>query len=146
MRLRIEDGILLKPYSLAWTPEGWGKRPRGWTADDVVPWVQERADELLTQTTSKDNLVLPRIFALKRAAEDYGAEMDEQHKPWPGWVPINPSTDRDIAKAYRRLFIAMNPDTDVTVPIAQRNAVYPLDGWYEFKGGKMIKEGEKDVG
>ena len=138
MKLRIEDGILLKPYALAWTTEGWGKRPVGWTPDDTNEWVRERADELLAQTTSKDNLVLPRIFALKAAADDYGKELYEQHKPWPGWVPIVASFDRNIARAYRRLFIEMNPNVDnPTVPIARKHAVYPPDGWYELRGSKM---------
>ena len=135
--MRIEDGILLKPYALAWSEDGYSKRPVGWRPDDTSEWVQKRADEILSQMQTRENVVLPRIFALNSAANDYGKELAKQRKPWPGWVPVVASYDRNIARAYRKLFVEMNPDVDPNVPLSRRNSVYPPDGWYEFSGSTM---------
>ena len=129
MNLLIESGILLKPFVRPWTPDGWGRVPPGWTPDRGE-WVLARADEL--QRESPD---LPREFALLQAEQDHGEALHAQRKPWPGWVPVDARRDGDISRAYRELFMRMNPDRAPGLPSS--GAQWPGDGRYRFVGGRM---------
>lgn len=139
MKLRIEDGILLRPYALAWKPEGWSPPPAGWTPDDTCKWVKEKAAELAEDfKRNNDGQEVPSVFTLKVAAQNHGDHLHKNRAPWFGWVPVDAMKDRDISKAYRKRFSEINPQvSDVTVELARKKATWPEDGWYEFVNGKM---------
>lgn len=132
MDLLIEGGMLLRPFTMPWKPDGWGRAPGGWTPDRGQ-WVQDRADQLQEETPA-----LPREFALLAAEKEHGALLFDTKQPWPGWVPVKPRTDRKISNAYRKLFMAMNPEVEgLPEEIRKRKAVVPPDGRYLYRGGKI---------
>jgi hypothetical protein len=147
MKLRIEDGILLKEYCLAWKPKGWGKAPPGWTPDDTCKWVQQRAAEILVGAKADvdargANGEQLTIFALKKASFEYGDVVHQKRRPWMGWVPISAMWDRKISRAYRNLFLEMNPDIPDPAAEAKMKSgrvQWPADGFYEFDGRVMSR-------
>jgi len=146
MRLMIEGGILLKPYTLAWRPGGY-KRPPGWTPDERNEWVQRRTAELMDdymrKATSGGNTVADSVIAsarfmfVRQAAEDHGHHLKELRKPWPGWTPVVYQLDRDIGQAYQRMFVTLNPDYFKLPPELRVKVQWPPDGLYEYDGREM---------
>ena len=131
--LLIENGILLKPHNLSWRPAGWQKPPAGWTPQRTQP-ILDAADQLQKETPD-----LPRFLALQQAEQREGERLHALRRPWPGWVPINANVDRRISKAYRNLFIEINPDHERLTKWDTQNerVTWPLDGRYVFKNGRM---------
>lgn len=142
MRLRIQDGILLKEYRLAWKPVGWGRRPPGWTPDDTGEWVRRQLDAHISPAVEAQALDDKAIGGLRASmaphiAEKYGEVLHEQRKPWPGWVPVNPASrvqDKPILRAYRKLLAELNPDER---PAGQMT--WPDDGLYQLNKGQIEK-------
>jgi len=125
MNLLIENGQLLKPYALPWSPDGW-TRPPGWTPDRT-PGMRERFR--LLQAKNQD---VPEPLLWHQIEQDEGEYLHAARRPWPGWVmvpaPSMPSAtkeDRRISKAYRALFVERGRD----VP----------DGRYRLRNGRMEK-------
>jgi hypothetical protein len=129
--LLIENGMLLKPYTLPWKPDGWNPPP-GWTPKRGK-WVRDYADKLQRVTPT-----LPREFALETAETEHGKFLQSKKLPWPGWIFITVERDPDISRAYRELFVKMNPQI-ATLPLDQLRlkAKYPPDGFYKFHKRKM---------
>ena len=129
--LLIENGMLLNPYTLPWRPDGW-KVPDGWTPKRGK-WIQEYAN-----TLQKTNPNLPREMALKTAETQRGEFLQGKKMPWVGWIFITVEKDPDISRAYRELFVRMNPQID-KLPIAQLRlkAKQPPDGFYTYHKRKM---------
>jgi hypothetical protein len=147
IRLLLEGGILLKPYILPWRPGGF-KPVKGWSADEGNEWVQQRRGELMEDYERKvqqdgelEESVsnTAQFLFLQQAVREHGEYLKEQHKPWPGWVPvsINLKTDKAIRDAYRLLFVTMNPDYDKLPTNMRYEAQWPPDGMYEFDGKVM---------
>jgi hypothetical protein len=135
MDLLIENGILLKPYDLAWTPNGWAAAPAGWTPDRDAR-VLAQADEI-----QRAEPATPREFALLAAEKKRGRELYRKRHPWHGWVPVTARADRKISRAYRQYFMDMNPDVinegNVMSGAARARAAWPPDGRYIFRNGKI---------
>ena len=141
LRLRLEDGILLKEYARPWRKDGWGKAPRGWTAEDRGEWIENRVEEIVAEMRKK-NLMPSRFFARQQAATEQGKVFSEKKQPWPGWVPVGTGADdRHIRKAYRELFIRMNLDsegvTNGVLLYRLDDAEFPADGDYVLENGEM---------
>lgn len=139
MILQIEDGILLKPYSLAWQKEGYSPPPAGWTPVDREE-LNQYTFSLMRRSDRVQRIYPPRIARLKALA----FFEDKHHatkKPWDGWVPVIFQRDRRIGMAYRALFVALNPDKneiELTVQArTKKNVIWPGDGYYEFANGKL---------
>ena len=142
MKLKIENGQLLTPYAIPWSPDGW-VIPNGWTPDRT-PEMTARVDELQVEHPEAP------VFVLWEQVEHGESERRQTlRRPWPGWVmlpgPHDPRatrTDRRISKAYRALFVKMNPQHAASVksgkrPLDSAPVEWPPDGDYVFRGGKM---------
>ena len=132
MNLKIEDGILLKPYSLAWHGDGYSPPPAGWAPIDIAD-ITALAQEIVAKADQVDE---PTWQAAKLEAwltVERGHYADNE--PWAGWVPIVYQTDRRIGRAYRNLFVEMNGGQ--CPPKFDEHATYPPDGMYEYRNGKM---------
>ena len=144
VRLRIQDSILLKEYSVAYHPDG-RAAPLGWTPDDTLPEVQAHADELFAAWVADERFVTPE-FALTAAAMKHRDALRQQHKPQPGWMVVGLGRrDLELRKAYRELVIRMNDGKDLASvsPMIERltASVWPPDGFYVFERGVMRPEG-----
>jgi len=142
MLLRIEDGILLKPYTLPWREEGY-TRPPGWTPD-ATSWIKRRANTLEVQWRMTMDTPPPRLIAEQQAETEYGRKMKEGRHPWPGWVPVSAANrnDKKLRTAYRKLFIRMNPEhSDPGMQAKLRGGrdkvLWPPDGEYTYANGRM---------
>lgn len=134
MNLRIENGFLLKPYLVPYDRKSGGHKVRpGWTPERT-PEMHARFDELRAE---RDDM--PTFLLWKQVEHERGEQLAARRRPWPGWFPVGPKSDRDIARAYRELFKRMNPEERVKMgdvwsgPPAQ----YPPDGDYVLEGGVM---------
>ncbi len=147
MRLRIQDSILLKEYAMPYHPEGLLRdTPAGWTADDTLPEVIARADELFAEWTAEERFVTPE-FALTAAAVQHRDALRKQKKPQPGWMVVDVGKgDKPIRKAYRELFSRLNEGVDLTavLPMVHKmgRVTWPPDGFYVFERGVMRLEDE----
>lgn len=147
MKLRIQDSILLKEYSAPYHPDGLlPDTPAGWTPDDTLPEVIERADELFAEWTAEERFVTPE-FALNAAAIEHRDALRKEKKPQPGWMVVGLGKgDRLIRKAYRELFSRMNEGINLTdvLPMVRKmkSVTWPPDGFYVFERGVMRQEGE----
>ena len=132
MNLKIEDGILLKPHALARHSDGYSPPPVGWTPEDITD-ITTLAQEIAAKADQMDE---PTWQAAKLEA---WLAVERQHyddnKPWSGWVPIDYQTDKRIGRAYRNLFVEMNGGQ--CPPKRDKSALYPSDGMYEYRNGKM---------
>ena len=132
MNLKIEHGILLKPHALARHDDGYSPPPAGWTPEDIDD-ITALAQGIVAKADQMDE---PTWTAAKLEA---WLAVEHQHyddnKPWPGWVPIIYQIDGRIGRAYRNLFVEMNGGQ--CPPKRDERAVYPPDGMYEFRNGKM---------
>ena len=138
IELLIENGILLKRWTVAWTPDGWSRRPHGWTPDRDE-WVVTRAKELQSK---EPNMFLE--FALRKAEVERGQMLYKQRQPWPGWVTVSLNKeDKKIREAYRQLFVKLNPeypeDSKPNVRMADPVKWVP-DGRYIFRNGEMAAD------
>lgn len=134
MDLLVENGILLKPYTLAWAPKGWGHKPKGWTPGNNE-WITQRIEELQRETPG-----MHETIARIKAEQEYGQRLHAKRQPWSGWVPVNARSDLRISRAYRQFFIDMNPDIDggnVMSKTAQEHAEWPPDGRYRYRKGEL---------
>lgn len=135
--LKLEDGILLKQYSLPWRDEGFRTPPAGWTPIDIDA-IQEMADKLLTddivagQELDKHSGQRVRL----KAWQTFEQLHNDRREMWMGWIPIIFQHDRKIGKAYRRLFVELNDGK--RPPRQSMRAVYPKDGMYELKNNHMV--------
>ena len=141
MKLKIENGILLKPFVLPWRPGGYVKPP-GWTPDPDLPGLHDRALELDALMKEAGNAPPIPNLALRQAEVEYERKMAAAKKPYPGWMPISPQTDPDISRAYRRLFVQMNPDRDAPamltkLPGGREKVEWPPDGEYVYEKDRM---------
>ena len=138
MRLRIQDSILLKEYSLSYTDGLLPDTPLGWTPDDTLPEVQAHADELHAEWIAAGRFAI-RDFALETAALRHSISLHEQKKSRPGWMVIGVGEeDRDIRRVYRELFVELNGGE--CRPACDEYARYPPDGFYVFENGVMRPE------
>lgn len=142
--LKIEQGFLLKPYTAPYTrKDGGGHRIRqGWTSDRT-PAMQTAFDEMRAESDD----VPDRLLWLK-VESDEGKRLAMLRRPYPGWFPI-PSPyskratkkDKAISRAYRALYVAMNPGIDERVILGGKRSgpktVVPPDGDYILEGGVM---------
>ena len=142
MNLKIEDGILLKPHALARHSDGYSPPPAGWTPEDIAD-ITALAQEIVSKADQVDaptwqSAKLEAWLAIERKHYD-------ANKPWSGWVPISYQTEKRIGRAYRHLFAEMNGGQ--CPPKRDKRAIYPPDGMYEYRNGKMSlmpeDEGEK---
>lgn len=137
MNLRIEHGILLKPYLAPYTRDnGGGHKIRpGWTPEHT-PEMRARFDELRAE---RDDI--PAFLIWKQVEHERGQQLARLRRPYPGWYPVGPKSDPDIVRAYRELFRRMNPESDKRVRIGNvwsgPPAVTPPDGDYVFERGEM---------
>lgn len=139
MKLKIEDGFLLKPCAAPFnTRTGKHNALNGWTPDRT-PAMQARFNELRAETEPS----VPTFLIWQQVEIEEGKRLAELRRPYPGWFPVRPQTDKRIAKAYRELFLKMNPDADRRVKIggvwSGPPAVYPPDGDYILDGGEMLR-------
>ena len=134
MKLKIENGILLKPYAAPYSKkERTHRRPKGWTPERT-PEMHAAFDALKAEySTTPDYMIWSQV----EVAE--GERM--MGKPWPGWVPVSYKRDKKIGDAYRELYLRMNGEyADLLargVPLEGRKAEWPPDGDYVFEGGVM---------
>ena len=137
MNLKIEDGILLKPHALARHDDGYSPPPKGWTPEDIAD-ITALAQGIVAKA---DQVDAPTWQAAKLEA---WLAVERQHyddnKPWVGWVPVAPQTDRKIRRAYRNLFVEMNGGQ--YPPKRDEHAIFPPDGMYEYRNGRMSPKGE----
>ncbi len=137
MNLRIEQGLLLKPYLAPYMRKDGGshRMRKGWTPDRT-PELQKLFDDFRAMKPDA-----PEAIVWKMAEVERGNQLAEFKRPYPGWFPIGPQSDKAISRAYRALFRRMNPDADKRVKLAGRwsgpKAVYPPDGDYTFEHGVM---------
>jgi len=142
MRLRIEDGILLKPCAAPFnTRTGKHNVLNGWTPDRT-PAMHARFNELRAETGPGT----PPFIVWQQVEIEEGKGLVERRLPWPGWVPLpsplsGRATDEDktISRAYFDLFKLMNPEARVKVDgvWSGPSAVTPPDGDYILDGGEM---------
>ncbi len=137
--LIVEDGILLKQYSLSFstTESGapkWGPAPKGWTPDATVAAVREAANSAI-----EENEQMPPTQALLEAALREGKVYAEARQPWPGWVPVVPANraDKRAVSAYRKVFIRTNPQFDRMPTSNTFNAEWPPDGTYNLRSSTL---------
>lgn len=146
MHLRIENGVLLKPYALPWRKDGF-VRILGWTPERSSPWIQNRIAEIeVARAETLNTKPLPELIAQQAEAE-YGKELQDARQPWRGWIPVSAVQDRRISRAYRQLFVRMNPEhKDPVMQMKLRGGrsrvIFPPDGEYTYANGKM----ETDAG
>ncbi len=131
--LKLEDGILLKPYTLARHTDGYSPPPKGWTPEDIDD-ITALAQEIVARSDQVDE---PAWQAAKLEA---WLTIERRHydanEPWAGWVPISYRSDRNIGRAYRNLFVEMNGGQ---CPLKfDDRAIFPPDGLYEFRNSRMI--------
>ncbi len=130
--LKLEDGILLKPYTLARHTDGYSSPPAGWTPEDIND-ITALAQEIVAKSDQVDE---PAWQAAKLEA---WLVVERQHydanELWAGWVPISYQTDRRIGRAYRELFVEMNGGQ--CPPRRDKHAIFPPDGMYEFRNSRM---------
>lgn len=126
MELLIEDGILLRPYTLAWRREGW-RSPPGWTPKRT-PAMYELFEKLKEQLPDAPDLYL--WDGIERVE---GQQRFRERQPWPGWVPLPAPSfpnatpeDKAISSAYREL--------------CQREGAMPADGRYVFERRRMMRD------
>lgn len=137
MNLKIEQGVLLKPYLAPYTrKDDGGHRIRpGWTPDRT-PAMQGRFDELRAEPGDT-----PDFLLWKQVEHERGQQLVRRKRPYPGWFPVRPKSDKAISKAYRELFVRMNPDADKRIRVGNvwsgEKAKYPPDGDYVLEGGVM---------
>ncbi len=141
--LIVEDGILLKQYSLSWgqTESGsvkWGPAPKGWTPDDTSVAVRDAANSAI-----EENEQMPPTQALLEAALREGKVYAEARQPWPGWMPVLPMqpADRRAFRAYRNVFKRINPQFDsIPAGVSKDNtfgATWPPDGTYNLRSSTL---------
>ena len=141
MKLRIQDNILLKEYSLPYADGLLPDTPLGWMPDDTLPEVQAHADELHAEWIAAGRFAV-RDFALETAVLRHSISLHEQKKPRPGWMVVSLGEgDRDIRRVYRDLFVELNGGQ--CPPARDERAKYPPDGFYIFEDGVMRPEDEK---
>ena len=123
MKLKIENGQLLKPRAIPWSPDGY-TIPDGWTPDRT-PEMTARVDKAQAALPTAAEFVL-----WAQIQNEEKQRLQSRRKPWPGWVmlpaPHDPratKTDQRISKAYRALYVELGE--------------WPPDGDYVFRGGKM---------
>ena len=130
--LKLEDGILLKQYSLAWHTDGYSPPPKGWTPEDV-----DDITTLAQENIAMGNLVDAVVW--QSAKLEAWLIIERRHydtkQPWFGWVPVAYQSDRRIGRAYRNLFAEMNGGQ--CPPRRDKRAKHPPDGMYEYRNGKM---------
>lgn len=140
MNLLLENGQLLKPHALPWSPGGW-----------VIPdgWTPERTTEMhgRFELLRADNPDAPAFLLWQQIEKDEGEYLHAARRPWPGWVMVpSPHSakatkeDRRIGKAYKALFIEMNPQYEELVKAGKRppgDVEWPPDGRYRLRNGKM---------
>ena len=135
MNLRIEDGILLKPYALARHDDGYSPPPSGWTPFDIDV-ITRKAQEIMA--LSGDQVDEPSWQTAKLEA---WLAIEKQHydnnEPWSGWAPVVYQIDRKIGRAYRQLFLDLNGGKQ-PARLSTR-AKFPPDGEYEYRNGKMVQ-------
>jgi hypothetical protein len=136
LNLRIEGGILLKPYVAPLTRDKGGshRAPAGWTPDHT-PAMQARFDELRGATAAPDFILWLQV------EQEEGQRLVKLRRPYPGWFPVRPKTDSDIVRAYRALFLRMNPGAEKRVRVSGvwsgPQTKTPPDGDYQLVGGVM---------
>lgn len=135
IRLQIKQGFLLKSYFAPYAPaNGGGHRMRqGWTPDRT-PAMHARFDELKLETAGKN---VADFLLWKQVEIEEGKRLAKLKRPYPGWFPIGPQSDKAISRAYRALFVAMNPGSGGVRATPRRKAIYPPDGDYIFERGVM---------
>lgn len=138
MDLLIENGILLKPFSAPFDIlEGKHIIPDGWTPART-PEMQASFDELKAEASETE---VPDFLLWKKAELERGKQLAQFRRPYPGWFPVRPRTDKKIVKAYRALFVQMNPDANKRIRAGKiwsgPKAEYPPDGRYLLRGGTM---------
>ena len=131
--LKLEDGILLKQYSLVRHTDGYSPPPKGWTPEDIDD-ITVLAQEIVAKADQVDEATwqaakLEAWLIVERRHYD-------ANEPWAGWAPISYRTDRRIGRAYRELFVEMNGGQ--CPPRRDKCAKYPPDGLYEFRNGRMV--------
>jgi hypothetical protein len=138
--LRIENGILLKPYLAPYSRDNGGshRKPDGWTPDRAYPPLAQLYQELKKQFPDRPDFVVWTV-----AEQEAGRQLIARRRPYPGWFPVRPKTDRDISRAYRELFQRMNPDAKRRVRLGDvwsgPKVQFPEDGDYELRDGEMVK-------
>jgi hypothetical protein len=137
MKLKIEDGFLLKPYAAPFnTRTGKHNILDGWTPDRT-PAMQALFDELRAETGPGT----PPFIVWKQVEIERGKELAQAKRPYPGWISVNYKLDKNIGDAYRELFLRMNPAADRRVEIggvwSGTPTVSPPDGDYVLDGGEM---------
>ena len=114
MNPRIEDGFLLKPYAAPFnTRTGRHNALNGWTPDRT-PAMQARFNELRAETEPS----VPTFLIWQQVEIEEGKRLAELRRPYPGWFPVRPITDKLIVRAYRKV-------------------EYPPDGDYILENGVM---------
>lgn len=137
MNLKIENGILLKPYTAPYTrKQGGGHKIRpGWTPERT-PEMHARFEELRAE---RDDI--PAFLLWKQVEHERGQQLAKLRRPYPGWFPVGPKSDPDIVRAYRELFRRMNPGSEKRVKLGSVRSgppvQYPPDGDYVFERGEM---------
>lgn len=137
MNLKIEGGFLLKPYAASYTRKGGGghKIRKGWTPDRT-PEMSARFAELKAEGSD-----VPDFLLWKKVEHERGEQLARRKRPYPGWFPIGPRSDKAISRAYRKLFLRMNPGSDRRVRVggiwSGPKTIVPPDGDYIFEGGVM---------
>jgi len=129
MNLLIERGILLKPYAAPLDiATGKHRVPDGWTADRT-PAMHARFNELEAEIPDET----PGFVLWAQVEREEGERLAKFKRPCPGWVPVKQS-ERRIVKAYRELFIRMNPGSNGK---ARPGTKWPPDGRYVLRGATM---------
>ena len=137
MRLKIEQGFLLKPYLAPYTRKGGGGHAlrQGWTPERT-PELQALYEKIKAEAGD-----MPDLLVWKQAELEHGKQLVKLRRPYPGWFPVRPQSDRDIVRAYGALFVRMNPDVENRVKVGEvwsgEPARYPPDGDYVYEGGVM---------
>jgi hypothetical protein len=136
MNLKIEQGILLKPYTAPLDKSTRKHRtPNGWTPERTSE-MQSAFDALKEKHSDT-----PDYMIWAQVEQKQGERLAKQGKPWPGWFPVLPKMDKRISRAYVALFQEMNPNADKRVKVGGKwsgpEVEYPPDGDYVLRGGKM---------